>query len=314
MKNNNLKGGIILVITALIWGSSFVAQSEGMDSVDAFTFNGSRIIIGAISLIPVIVFSEIKKKNNGTQPTVKQRRQADKILLKRGLICGLLIFCASNLQQFAFYYSEAGKIAFVTSFYMLFVPIMGIFLKKRVPLLTWICVLLGCMGLYFLFFGGGSFGSVNKGDLLALGCAVFYAVHILCVEKYAQDTDGVKLSFMQFVVAGALSAVCMFVFEEPSVAQLRSVTVPLLYAGIGSCGIAYTCQIIGQKYASASVASVIMCLESVFGAISSAIIFHERMSTWESLGCVMMFIAVVVSQIPTQNIKMLSKKKQNRLS
>ena len=291
------KGVVMLMLTALIWGSSFVAQSVGMESVEAFTFNGIRTLMGAVVLLPFILIRDRVQGKTMTQEQLRQRKVMDKKTLRCGLILGVVLCAACNFQQFAFEYSTSGKIAFITALYMFFVPLLGLFLKKKVPLLTWICVLAGFVGLYFLSIGPGGLGSINRGDIRALICAVFYAVHILLVEKFAPDVDGIKLSFTQFAVSGVITCILMFLFETPQMSAVKSAIVPLLYSGVMSCGLAYTFQIVGQKHTEATVASLIMCMESVFAVLAGALVLHEMLSGREILGCVIMFVAIVLSQL-----------------
>ncbi len=291
------KGVVMLMLTALIWGTSFVAQSVGMDSVGAFTFNGIRTLIGAVVLLPFILIRDALQSRTMTAEQKTQRKAADKKTVRYGAILGVVLCLASNFQQFAFEYSTSGKIAFITALYMFFVPLFGLFLKKRIPALTWICVVAGFVGLYFLSIGPGGLGNINRGDLRALVCSIFYAVHILLIEKFAPEVDGIKLSCVQYVVAGVITCVLMFIFETPQMSAILSAAVPLLYSGVMSCGVAYTFQIIGQKYTEATVASLIMCMESVFAVLAGALILHEVLSGREILGCVIMFVAIVVSEL-----------------
>ena len=323
-----LKGVFLLLITAFIWGTSFVAQSLGMEKIEAFTFNGIRTVMGGIFLLPVILIRELLRNrsvkktlspdqisdslNNGTiLENVKKENELaavssqksenifTKKALKYGIILGCIFCVASNFQQFAFYYSTAGKIAFVTALYMFFVPILGLFIKKKVPLLTWLCVVCGFIGLYFLCITPDQLNGINKGDFLALICAFFYGIHILCVEKFAREVEGTLLSCLQFFVGGGISLILMFIFETPNISDILAAGNPLLYSGIMSCGIAYTLQIIGQKYTEATIASLLMCMESVFAVLSAAIILHEYLTGREILGCVIMFVAIIISQIST---------------
>ncbi len=296
-KQTSLKGVLILFTTAIIWGTSFVAQSIGMEKIEAFTYNGIRTVMGAMFLLPVILIRLAAKRGQTPISTYAKEVFTPKTF-KYGLVLGVVFALASNFQQFAFYYSTAGKIAFITSLYMFFVPIIGLFIKKRVPLLTWFCVACGFVGLYFISVKKGQLSEINKGDILALICAFFYAIQILCVEKYANEVDGVVLSCLQFFVGGVISIVLMFIFETPVIKDILAAGKPLLYSGIMSCGVAYTLQIIGQKYAEATIASLIMCTESVFAVISSAIILKEFMTTRETIGCAIVFGAVVLSQLP----------------
>lgn len=284
---SQFKGIVILLFVAFIWGSSFVSQSLGMESVDGFTFSGIRTLLGAIFLIPfILVKSKVQKKSF-----------LDKKTIFYGTLLGIVFCIAGNFQQFAFYYSTPGKIAFITAMYMFFVPIISIFIGKKLPIVTWICVVLGFIGLYFLCIDSSNLGNINKGDILAFVCAFFYSIHILLVEKISPKVDGVQLSFVQFVVAGLISCALMFIFENPQIESIKNASLPILYAGILSCGVAYTLQIVGQKYCEATIASILMCMESVFAVICSAIILHESLSLREIIGCSIMFLAIIISQI-----------------
>jgi len=293
-----LKGVIILLMTALIWGTSFVAQSVGMEDVDAFTFQGVRTLLGAVVLLPFIFVKDKMTEKNMSEQQLAERKIQTKKAVKYGIILGIFLCIATNFQQFAFYYSTAGKIAFITAMYMFFVPIVGLLLHKKVPFVTWICVVMGFIGLYFLSFSSGSgFGDLNKGDILAFVCALFFCFQILLIEKFSPYCDGVKLSCVQFFTAGIISLILMFIFEKPEWRLIKAAALPILYSGIMSCGIAYTLQIIGQKYCEATIASLLMCMESVFAVLSAALILHETLTGREILGCVIMFAAIILSQV-----------------
>lgn len=312
MQKTQFKGVAMLLLTAFIWGSAFVAQSVGMESIDAFTFNGIRSLMGSAVLIPVIlIMDKIKEKKNG-KISQEKKKEINKKTLIYGSLLGVVLCAACNFQQFAFYDSSSGKIAFITAFYMFFVPLLGLFIHKRVPVITWVCVIIGTVGLYFLCIGEEGISGVNKGDMLALICAVLFAVHILLVEKFASDTDGIKLSCVQFFVSGVISCILMFIFESPSVTAINSCITSILYAGIMSSGCAYTLQIIGQKYTESTVASLLLCMESVFGVICSALFLHQQLLVREYIGCVIMFVAIVLSQLSeplTEKIKNSKKAK-----
>ena len=285
MRKTTPKGIIFLLITAIVWGSSFVAQEIGMKSIDAFTFTGIRTMLGAIVLIPVVLIS-----NRGFD--------FRKTTLLSGVILGIVFSIAQNFQQFAFYYSTSGKIAFITAFYMFFVPLFSVFIGKKIKLLTWLAILMGLVGLFFLCINPSDLTAVNLGDVLALICAVFYAIQIMMIDKILEkDINGVQLSFMQFFVAAIISIVLMFLFEHPVIADIKTAAPSLLYSGIMSCGVAYTFQIIGQKHANPVVASLLMCMESVFAVIAAAIVLHQGMSLKEGAGCIIMFAAIILSQL-----------------
>lgn len=310
MQKTQFKGIAMLLLTAFIWGSSFVAQSLGMESVEAFTFNGIRTLLGAAALLPFIIIKDaINIKKNGNAEKKKLKSEAKTIIIG-GTLMGIALCVASNLQQYAFSYPEhsPGKIAFITAFYMFFVPLLGLFMKKRVSLITWICVLLGTVGLYFLCVSGVGFSAITKSDLFSLACSVAYAVHILVIERFASKADPVKLSFMQFTVSGVITCIIMFIVEAPTVSAINESILPLLYSGIMSCGLAYTFQIVGQKYTESTVASIIMCLESVFGVLCSAVMLQKMLTANEIIGCVIMFTAIIISQFSDKIENILKKK------
>lgn len=311
VKKTQFKGVIMLLLTALIWGSSFVAQSVGMEKVEAFTFNGIRTLLGAVVLIPFICIRDIVTSKKMTETELLERKKLNKKTVLYGLLLGIVFFGASNFQQFAFNYSTSGKIAFITALYMFFVPLFGIFLKKKVPLLTWLCVLSGFVGLYFLCIDPNNIGNINKGDVLSLICAIIYAIHILLIEKMAPDVDSIKLSCMQFLVSGTISCILMFILEKPSIIAISSAGIPILYSGIMSCGLAYTFQIVGQKYTESTVASLLMCMESVFAVLMAALLLHETLSGREIIGCVIMFAAIILSQFSDMITNKIKSKKSS---
>ena len=299
MRKTRPQGVILLLITAIIWGSSFVAQSIGMQSIDAFTFTGIRTALGMLFLLPFTL-------------VINKGFDLSRNMLKKGLILGIVFSFAQNFQQFAFYYSTSGKIAFITAFYMFFVPLFSVmFLKKKIAALTWVSIFIGLIGLFFLCINPAELTNINLGDILALICAIFYAVQIMLIDKFVEDgkTSGVQLSFMQFFVAAILSIIAMFIFEKPVLADIKTAAPSLLYSGIMSCGIEYTFQILGQKKASPVVASLLMCLESVFAVITAAIILHESMLPRELAGCLIMFGAIILSQVSES---LSAKKQQNQ--
>ncbi len=303
MNSNSRKtlgGNLALLTAAFIWGTSFVAQSVGMESVEAFTFNGIRMLLGCAALIPLIVFMQLKKSKTDTRAKQEKKKQAF-VQLRCGLVCGILLFCASNFQQFAFNYTSSGKIGFITALYMLLVPIFGIFLKQKQRLFVWLAVALGCFGAYLLCVDGSM--TIGKGEILTLACSVFYALHILYIDSVVDKVDGIILSCTQFFVVGVISVVCMFAFETPQLANINTAMVPILYSGILSSGVAYTLQIVGQKNTQPAVASLLMCLESVFAVLAGWIVLHEALSTRELIGCVVMFVAIILTKLPERKKK-----------
>lgn len=287
MRKTTPKGIILLLLTALIWGSSFVAQSVGIRSVDAFTFMAVRTSLGTLVLLPVVLFM-----GGGI------RTLFEKNTLRAGLILGTVFAVAQNLQQFAFYYSTSGKIAFLTAFYIFFVPLLGLFLKKKISPVTWIAIFMALIGMFLLCVDPNDFTSINRGDILAVSCGAVYAVQIMLIDKYTgENINGIKLSFLEFLTAAVLTSIMMMIFEHPTAEGILAAAPAILYSGVMSCGVAYTLQVIGQKHASPVVASLLMCLESVFAAIAGWLLLHETLTEREIAGCIVMFAAIVVSQL-----------------
>ena len=302
------KGNILLFITAMIWGSAFVAQRAGMEYIGPFTFNGIRSIVGCIVLIPVILMldSQREKENNAkgiVKLTKEETKAQKKILLTGGLLCGVILFVASSLQQFGMVYTTAGKAGFITALYIVLVPILGHFLGKRIRPILWFCVALATAGLYLLCIKEDF--SIGKGDLLVILCALGFSMHILVIDHFSPKTDGVRLSCIQFLVCGIISIPCMFLFESVNWTNIVACWLPILYAGVLSCGVAYTLQIVAQKSTDPTVASLIMCLESVFALLAGIVILHEQISGRETAGCVIMFIAIIMAQLPSKEERLL---------
>jgi len=298
MKENRKKqlgGSFALFLAAFIWGSSFVAQSIGMEKIDSFTFNGIRTLMGAAALIPLLVIMTVKKRKNDVR-TVEEKKKARLHQLKCGIICGIILFVAGNLQQAAFKYTTSGKIGFLTAMYMLLVPIFGLVLKQRPRARVWVTVLMGCVGAYLLCVSEQM--SFGKGEILAASCAVFYAIHILYIDSVVATVDGIWLSFTQFVVAGTLGVICMGLFEIPVLADINAAIFPMLYSGVLSCGAAFTLQIVGQKNTEPAVASILMCLESVFAVLSDWIVLGNSLSLRQIIGCTVMFVAIIINNLP----------------
>ncbi len=302
--SKKMQSNILLLFTALIWGSSFVAQKSGMDYIEPFTFNGIRMLIGGLVLIPVILLMDRKKTpDKDAQPvSAEEKAKAKKEMITGGICCGLAIFAASSLQQFGVSYTTAGKAGFITTLYVVIVPIISVLLRKRVRPIMWLCVVLGAVGLYLLCMTDDSF-KLSFGDTLVLLCAVAFAVHIMVVDHFAAKIDGTKLSCIQFLTSGVLGLIGMAIFESPDINAILDCWLPILYAGVLSCGLGYTFQVIAQKYAEPTVASLLMSLESVFAVISGAILLHETMSIRELTGCAVIFAAVIISQIPEKKKK-----------
>lgn len=302
MNKYTLRQSMLLLLTATIWGVAFVAQSVGMDYVGPFTFNTVRSLLGGIVLIPCIVL--LKRIDVGSKDTAGAAEHASgdpagqrKVLLTGGVACGVLLCIASNLQQFGIMYTSVGKSGFITAMYIVLVPVLGIFLKKKAGIKIWCSVAIAVGGLYLLCMTDSGF-SIQKGDLLLLLGAVMFSFHILTIDYFSPKVDGVKMSCIQFFTCGILSMVCMFLFEQPQIGAILQAWMPIVYAGVLSCGVAYTLQIVGQKGMNPTVASLILSMESVISVIAGWLILHQKLSGRELLGCVLMFAAIILVQLP----------------
>ena len=318
--SKKMRGNLMLMLTAFIWGSSFVAQKSGMDLIGPLAFNGIRTLIGGIVLIPAIMFLKnwkVKKAlqagETAAEVSEEDRKKENRLLIIGGMCCGIALLVASNLQQIGIFYTTAGKAGFITALYVVLVPICGLFIGKKVRPVIWLCVLASAVGLYLLCMPAeGGFGHINKGDLLIMLCALCFTGHILVIDYFSPKVDGIKLSCIQFFVAGILSIILMFPldpalgFDLPSFSTLIDSWLPVLYAGVLSCGVAYTLQIVAQADTDPTIASMILCLESVFAVIAGMIILGESMSLREIAGCLIMFAAIVVSQLPAKEERVRS--------
>lgn len=338
MKKTSLRSPLLLLLTAVIWGVAFVAQSVGMDYVGGFTFNCVRSIIGGAVLIPCIFFldrwkvrdakksssetaagskrSSLSAENQsnksvtaavkkGNRPekagnSVEEKKAQNKTLLLGGICCGVALCIASNLQQFGIKYTTVGKAGFITAMYIIIVPVIGIFLEKTTGLRIWVSVLLAVGGLYLLCMTEGF--SIAFGDLLVLLCAVMFSVHILVIDYFSPKVDGVRMSCIQFFVSGILSGVAMLIFEQPNLGAILQAWMPILYAGVMSCGVAYTLQIVGQKDMDPTIASLILSLESVVSVLAGWVILGQKLSSKELFGCVLMFAAIILAQLPDRKM------------
>lgn len=296
--STQLRHSLLLLLTAFIWGVAFVAQSVGMDYVGPFTFTASRSLIGAVVLLPVIWFRT--KKENGVKAEQKKGtavdKQEKKNLLRGGIVCGVFLCIATNLQQIGLQYSTVGKSGFVTAMYIVLVPVLGIFFHKGIDTQKVISVILAVCGLYLLCMTDGNF-SIGKGDIFTILCALAFSLQILSVDHFAPKVDCVKLASLQFLVCGICSSVPMLLFEHPHFAQLAAAWMPILYAGILSNGVAYTLQIVAQKGLNPTVASLIMSLESVISVLAGWFILHQALTKRELIGCMFMFAAIIIVQL-----------------
>lgn len=311
------RNSFLLVLTAWIWGIAFVAQSAGGDAVGPYTFNCIRCIIGGFVLLPVIKLLERlypERRNNsrtgqGQHDGQRAPGWADRNLIAGGIACGTALAVGSNLQQLGLYFgSTAGKAGFLTACYILIVPVIGLFFHKKCGWNIWAGIAAAVAGLYLLCIHGDFF--IQFSDLLLLLCALVFAVHIMLIDYFAVRVDGVRMACIQFFVSGILSAVPMFLIDmkhsiDGIAAWMPALTaadawIPILYAGVLSCGVAYTLQIIGQRGVNPTVASLLMSLESVFSVLAGWVILGEALSGREILGCVMIFGAVILAQLPVQ--------------
>lgn len=293
-----IKSSLILLLTATIWGVAFVAQSVGMEYIGPFTFNAIRCVLGGLVLIPVILVLK-KKKETGAE---NQEKEDKKTLWAGGIACGVILCIASNLQQFGIMEASVGKSGFFTALYIVMIPVIGIFIGKRPGIKLWFCVALAVVGMYLLCMKDGSF-TIERADIMLLLCALAFSFHILVVDYFSPKVDGVKMSCIQFFVCGVLSAVGMLFTETPDISNIQAAWLPLVYAGLLSCGVGYTLQIVGQKGINPVIASLIMSLESVISALAGWVILGQVLSPKEILGCVLMFVAIIITQIPIGNKK-----------
>lgn len=293
-----IKSSLILLLTATIWGVAFVAQSVGMEYIGPFTFNAIRCVLGGLVLIPVILVLK-KKKETGAE---NQEKEDKKTLWTGGIACGVILCIASNLQQFGIMEASVGKSGFFTALYIVMIPVIGIFIGKRAGIKLWFCVALAVVGMYLLCMKDGSF-TIERADIMLLLCALAFSFHILVVDYFSPKVGGVKMSCIQFFVCGVLSAVGMLFTETPDISNIQAAWLPLLYAGLLSCGVGYTLQIVGQKGINPVIASLIMSLESVISALAGWVILGQVLSPKEILGCVLMFVAIIITQIPIGNKK-----------
>lgn len=311
MNGMKIKNSLLLLLTATIWGVAFVAQSVGMDYVGPLTFNCVRSLIGGIVLIPCIWLLGRMDGKDGAHAgnrTAGEKKKEQKELLAGGIACGILLCLASNFQQMGIMYTSVGKAGFITACYIIIVPVLGIFLNRRCGLNVWLGVLFALAGLYFLCVKGNTstvemerflpWLPIGKGEVLLMICALLFSLHILVIDYFTVRVDGVKMSCIQFFVCGILSGAGMLLAEEPRMTEIVAAWQPILYAGIMSCGVAYTLQIVGQKGMNPTVASLILSLESVISVLAGMLLLSQKLSQWEIMGCVLMFIAIILAQLP----------------
>lgn len=289
------KNAILLVITAFIWGTAFVAQSVGMDYLGPLSFNGTRFLMGSLVLAPVICFNRRSaakkhKENEGKRPG------SLKTTIIGGVCCGLALCAAALLQQIGMLYTTVGKAGFITTLYIILVPVFGIFLKKRIPGKVWGGAAIAAFGMYLLCMSESL--SLGRGDALVFLCAILFSVHILVIDHFSPRVDGVELSCIQFLTAGIIGSILAFLFEKPDIGDFVNGIVPLAYAGILSSGVAYTLQVVGQRDTDPTVASLILSLESVVSVLAGWVVLRQALTGRELAGCGLVFCAVILVQLP----------------
>ena len=300
MKNEDklytLSHTLMLLVASFFWGTTFVAQSLGAEYVGAGTYLALRTYIGILFLLPFVLYRD-RMENRDHQK--ESRRQELKTFVKGGILAGLFIFLASFAQQYGIAYTSVAKAGFLTALYVVFVPIISFFFGRRFDNKLWICIALSVVGLYLLCMKGSFY--LEMGDAMMVLSAIGFSVQILAVSRYSKRIDPVKLTLSQFIVEAFLATIVMFALEKPDLASIYSALPAILYAGIFSSGIAYTLQSLGQKNLNPAIASIAMCLESVFGTLSGWIVLGQKLSLREAIGCVLMFGAIVLSQFLGNN-------------
>lgn len=301
MNKRKIFSNLALLTAALVWGVAFVQQEQAAQYVGTFTVNALRSFVAVVALIPLIL---ITSKKSG-RPILERTKADRKLLITAGVLCGTFLCISSNIQQFgiSLYPSDAAisaRSGFLTALYVIFVPILGLFFKRKVGLNVWLSALVAILGLYLLC-GSSGISGIYLGDIVVLCCAVSFSFQILCVDHFIDRVDGVKLAALQFLTCGILSLILMLIFERPSLESIMQASRYILYLGIMSSGIGYTLQIIGQKYSdNPTVASIIMSLESVFAALGGWVLLNKALDLVEIIGCVVVFAAIVLAQLPTK--------------
>lgn len=296
-KKMQLRNSFSLLLTATIWGTAFVAQSVGMDYVGPFTFNMLRCLIGGIVLIPYIFLSNKVSGSEKKRIEERETKSEKKTLITGGICCGILLALAMNFQQVGIQYTTVGRAGFITACYIIIVPLIGMtFFGKKCRSTIWAAVVLALIGLYLLCITEEF--DIGQGDFLVLICSFLFSLHILVIDHFSPLVDGVKMSCVQFFVAGIVSGIPAFLTENVVWGNILAAWQPVLFAGVLSCGIAYTLQIVGQKNMNPTVASLILSLESCIAVLAGWIILGENLTLKEMLGCIFMFAAIVLAQLP----------------
>jgi len=295
LKKDFITHSVFPLIAALIWGTAFAAQSICSEYIETMTFNALRGLIASITLLFVyLVMNGIKKEKTKREPVNIKK------LIPGSIMCGLFLTLASNMQQLGIGMTSAGKAGFITALYIVIVPLLGLFIKKKCGINIWISIVIAIAGFYFLCITEDF--SITPGDFYVLICSVLFSIHILVIDHYTQSVNGVLLSLGQFIVVTILSGIGMMIFENPSLHLISKCILPTLYVGIFSSGVAYTLQIIAMRGSNPTVVSLILSLESVFSVIGGAIILGERLTTKEYIGCILVFAAAILSQLPAELI------------
>lgn len=308
-KSHNIRSSIYLSLTAIIWGVAFVFQSMGNDYMEPFTFTSSRYLLGCLVLVPVILIKTFHPRFLADSDEIPVKKVPVRLTVTAGVLCGLALGAASMFQQYGVKFTTVGKAGFITTLYIIFTPIFGLFLRKKCHFTVWIGAAAALVGLYLLCITEGF--TLSWGDSLVLICAVLFTIHIMLVDHFAPHTNGVLLSCIQFLVSGIVCGVMALLFEKPSLAQLSDGLIPILYTGVMSSGVAYTMQILGQRNFNPTIAAMIMSLESVISAVASYIAYaagfltrDQSLTAMQILGCAIMFAAVIFVQLPFDKLKL----------
>lgn len=303
--SNEKKLGIIaFLFTSCIWGFAFVAQKSAMDHIGPLTMNGLRSLLGAIFLVPVILIADVIKGKKPSLLGVNGKAES-KFLIKGGILCGIFMTAASTLQQIGVQNTTIGKAGFLSVLYIVIVPVITLCFGKKIGWNCWSGVGIALVGMFLLCFNLADLGdfSINKGDLIVISCSIFFAIHILVIDKYSPYTDSLRLSFMQFVVCAVVCLTLAFIFENPQWEGIKAAWFSLFYAGVISCGVGYTLQVVGQKYVPAHIAPMLMALECVFSLLADWIFFKQVMNAQEYIGCFLIFVAIILAQTDFSKFK-----------
>jgi drug/metabolite transporter (DMT)-like permease len=292
MKSEQLRSYILLLLAALIWGFSFVAQKSSIDYIEPFTFNGVRFVLGSLSLLPLILIFSKRSSKSSVSSQGSDRKQT----VQAGLKAGFILFVGASLQQIGLIYTTAGKAAFITGLYIVIVPLLGLFIKQRLNINMGLGAVIAALGLYFLSITDRF--TLSLGDLLELIGALFWSIHILLIDRYSQKIDLLKLSLFQMVTCGVLSLSVAVFTETIAWSSIEQALIPIVYGGVFSAGVAYTLQIVGQKNAQPAQAAIILSMEAVFAALGGYLLLDEHMSTRGLLGCLLMLMGMLLPQLP----------------